>query len=68
MNVTGEIERVKEGYCFIKGSDGRSYFAHSSAFPRGTILNVTIRKGQRVEFEPSDSPKGPRAERVRLLV
>ena len=65
--MNGEIKRVllEKGFCFIRGEDGIEYFAHSSAFLAVTVFEA-LRQGQRVTFEPARSPKGPRAEQVRL--
>jgi CspA family cold shock protein len=65
--VNGEIKRVvvDKGLCFIHGEDGVEYFAHSSAFLTFAVFQF-MRQGERVTFEPTQGPKGPRAEQVRL--
>jgi CspA family cold shock protein len=65
--VNGEIKRVvvDKGFCFIGGEDGVEYFAQSSAFLTFAVFQF-MRQGERVTFEPTRGPKGPRAEQVRL--
>ena len=65
--MNGEIKRVvvDKGFCFILGEDGVEYFAHSSAFLTFAVFQF-MRQGERVTFEPTQGPKGPRAEQVRL--
>jgi cold shock CspA family protein len=49
------------GFGKIRGDDRRQYFAH-----RDDLLDVCeLRVGQRVEFEPVETVRGPRAEHVR---
>ena len=64
--MNGQIQTVMpgKGFCFIRGEDGVEYFAHRSAFLG--VAFETVRNGQRVTFEPTRGPKGPRAEQVRL--
>ncbi len=65
--MNGEVKRilVGKGFCFIRGEDGVEYFAHRSAF-LSPVAFETVRMGQRVTFESTRGPKGPRAEQVRL--
>ncbi|ACZ37708.1 cold-shock protein [Sphaerobacter thermophilus] len=52
----------EKGYGFIARDDGDSdLFVHRSAIS-GSELN----EGDRVEFDVTSSPKGPRAEHVRV--
>jgi cold shock CspA family protein len=57
---------VDKGFCFILGEDGVEYFGHSSAFVSFGVFQG-MRQGERVTFEPTGGPKGPRAEQVRLV-
>jgi len=54
--------RVDKGFGFIKGDTGREYFFHQSAIYGEGIANR--REGDGVDFEVTDSPKGPRAANV----
>lgn len=53
----------EKGYGFIARDDGESdLFVHRSAIQVGSL-----NEGDRVEFEVSSSPKGPRAEHVMVV-
>jgi len=54
-----------KGYGFISRDDGTDIFVHYSAIEGEGFR--TLRQGQRVEFEVVDSPKGPRADKVRIV-
>ena len=64
--ATGTIKRViaDRGFGFIAAEDGKEYFFH-----RGTLDTSLdfdrLAGGEKVEFEIEQSPKGPRANRVR---
>lgn len=62
----GTIKKLvaDKGFGFIKGDKGELFF-HSSALEGATIED--LRQGQTVEYEEGRGPKGPRAERVRLV-
>jgi CspA family cold shock protein len=64
----GTIARLltDKGFGFIRDNSGVEHFFHRSAV-RGAIFEM-LREGQRVEFEPEDSGKGPRAGQVRVLL
>lgn len=62
----GAIKKLiaNKGFGFIEGEKGEIFF-HHSALEGTTIEN--LREGQHVEYEEGRSPKGPRAENVRLV-
>ena len=64
---TGTIARllIDKGFGFIRDESGMEHFFHRSSV-RGAVFEL-LREGQRVEFTPEDSPKGPRAGDVRLI-
>jgi CspA family cold shock protein len=62
--ATGTIKRIvsERGFGFIAGADGTEYFFH-----RNSVENFDALRGdEAVTFEAEDSPKGPRANQVRL--
>lgn len=53
------------GFGFARGEDGVSYFIHAkSVVPR--LDFDKLHEGQRVEFTPTTTEQGPRAEEVRI--
>lgn len=64
---TGTIARllIDKGFGFIRDEGGVEHFFHRSAV-RGAVFEL-LREGQRVEFQPEESTKGPRAGDVRLI-
>lgn len=68
--MNGTIARLKteKGFGFIKpDGGGEDRFFHMSAIGSDGPRFDELREGQRVEFEPEDGPKGPRATAVRLV-
>jgi len=63
--MTGTIRtlRVDKGFGFIKSEAGQDYFFHQTAIYGEGIAD--LREGDGVEFEVTDSPKGPRAVDVK---
>ena len=62
----GTIKRLTDkGFGFISNESGKDLFFHMSAL-NGCGYN-DLREGQKVSFDESNGPKGPRAENVRLL-
>ncbi len=55
-----------KGYGFIACDDGTEAFVHYSAI-EGQSGFRTLRQGDRVGLEVTPSPKGLRAEKVRVL-
>ena len=63
--VNGTIKKLvsERGFGFIAADDGREYFFHRS----GTEGDFdSLAGGEKVTFEIEPSPKGPRANRVRV--
>ena len=53
----------RKGFGFIEKEDGNDIFVHMNDIEGGAQLN----DGDEVEFEPADSPKGPRATKVKKV-
>jgi cold shock protein len=64
---TGTIARllIDKGFGFIRDESGVEHVFHRSAV-RGAVFEL-LREGQRVEFVPEESGKGPRAGDIRLI-
>ena len=61
----GTIKKLTDkGFGFIEGEKGDIFFHHSAL--EGTMFEA-LSEGQQVEYEVGSSPKGPRAENVRLV-
>jgi CspA family cold shock protein len=61
----GTIKKLTgKGFGFIEGEKGEIFFHHSAL--EGTTFEA-LSEGQQVEYEEGTSPKGPRAENVRLV-
>jgi cold shock protein len=62
--ITGKVKWFNEakGYGFIEQPSGKDIFVHYSAIEGEGFKTLT--EGQEVEFEVSQGPKGPQAERV----
>ena len=67
MASNGKVKRLvsDKGFGFIRDDGGIEHFFHRSSV-RGAVFEL-LREGQRVEFTPEDSGKGPRAGDVRLI-
>jgi len=63
----GTVKRIvrDRGFGFIRSADGKEVFFHRSALV-GLDLRA-LSEGQKVEFILEESPKGPRASRVRRV-
>lgn len=66
--ASGTIKKLvsDRGFGFIAASDGREYFFHRNELETSADFDRLI-GGERVEFEPESSPKGPQATKVRLV-
>ena len=64
--ATGTIKRVisDRGFGFIAADDEKEYFFHRDALD-ATLDFDRLSGGEKVEFDIEQSPKGPRATRVR---
>ncbi|HKW07774.1 MAG TPA: cold shock domain-containing protein [Candidatus Dormibacteraeota bacterium] len=63
---SGTIKKLvlDRGFGFIAAEDGKEYFFHRS----GTEGDFDrLQGGEKVSFEIESSPKGPRANRVRVV-
>lgn len=62
---TGKIKRLMKdrGFGFIRGNDGQEVFFHRSSLTDQSFDALT--EGQEVEYEIEQSPKGPRAGKIR---
>ncbi len=62
MEGTVKFFNEKKGFGFVSGDDGKDYFVHFSALPRGTTLHTD----DRVTFDPKEGDRGLKAENVQL--
>ena len=64
--ATGSIKKVvaDRGFGFITADDSKDYFFHRNALDSSLDFD-RLNGGEKVEFEIEQSPKGPRAARVR---
>lgn len=64
--ATGSIKRIigDRGFGFIVAEDEKEYFFHRDGLD-ATLDFDRLVGGEKVEFDVQDSPKGPRAVRVR---
>jgi CspA family cold shock protein len=62
---TGTIKKIvsDRGFGFIAAEDGKEYFFHRSGLESDFD---SLTGGEKVAFEIEPSPKGPRANRVRV--
>ncbi|HEV8335007.1 MAG TPA: cold shock domain-containing protein [Candidatus Polarisedimenticolia bacterium] len=62
---TGKIKRLMKdrGFGFIRGNDGQEVFFHQSSLDGLSFESLS--EGVEVDFEIEQSPKGPRAGKVR---
>lgn len=52
----------ERGHGFIRGNDGLDYFVHYTCLVGEGRKNLL--RDEDVEFEPAETPKGPRATKV----
>jgi CspA family cold shock protein len=65
MPMTGVVKKlVKDrGFGFVKSDDGKEFFFHTSGV-QGAVPFDELKESQRVTFDATQGPKGPRAENV----
>ena len=63
---TGKIKRLMKdrGFGFIRGADDQELFFHRSSVEGDSFDQ--LEEDKEVEYEVENSPKGPRAAKVRL--
>jgi len=63
----GTIKKVvaDRGFGFIQAEDGKEYFFHRTGMDSSLNFDA-LTGGERVTFEVETSPKGPRANRVKI--
>jgi CspA family cold shock protein len=62
----GTIKRLTDrGFGFIDNGTGTDMFFHHSALE--DVQFEELQEGQRVSYDEGRGPKGPRAEKVRLI-
>jgi len=63
--TTGTVKRWmdRSGYGFITTEDGKDVFVHNSDIQGKNSLKV----GEKVEFDITEGPKGPRASNVKSI-
>jgi CspA family cold shock protein len=64
--TTGTVKKIvsDRGFGFITAEDAKDYFFHRDALDSSMDFDRLV-GGERVEFDIEQSPKGPRAARVR---
>lgn len=62
----GTIKRLTDkGFGFIANGSDKDLFFHSSSVEETTFED--LREGQKVSYDVGKGPKGPRAEKVRVI-
>ncbi len=65
---SGTIKKIvpDRGFGFIQAEDGKEYFFHRTGVDSSLNFD-SLTGGERVAFEVESSPKGPRANKVRVV-
>jgi len=63
--MTGKVKRLvaDRGFFFIKGDDDKDYFGHETGLQGGLVVE-DLKTGDVLNFSPTESVKGPRAEGI----
>lgn len=65
---TGVVKRLREGYGFITGEDGKDYFVHWTGMAKESPKDFrALEIGDKVEFNWRIAEKGPRATDVMVI-
>jgi len=64
MKGTVKWYNPKKCYGFVQGEDGKDVFIHRTAIP---FWAITLRKGDRIEYEVERSEKGLKAKDVKCM-
>ncbi len=66
--ATGSVKKLvsDRGFGFIAADDGKEYFFHRNELESSSDFDRLV-GGEKVEFEIGQSPKGPQAQKVRLV-
>jgi CspA family cold shock protein len=64
--ATGTLKKVvsDRGFGFIAAEDGKEYFFHRTGLDATLDFDQLV-GGEKVDFQVENSPKGPRATRIR---
>lgn len=68
LTVSGKVKELRVDWGFIEGEDGRDYFLYCKSMARDSCAFRALKVGDDVNFVPTMTPKGPRAENVRRIV
>ncbi len=66
--ATGTLKKVvsDRGFGFIAAEDGKEYFFHRTGLDATLDFDQLV-GGEKVDFQVENSPKGPRATRIRRV-
>lgn len=66
--AAGSIKKLvsDRGFGFIAAEDGKEYFFHRNELENPNDFDRLV-GGEKVDFEVGQSPKGPQAQRVKLV-
>jgi len=66
--LSGIVKKIREGYGFITGEDGKDYFLHWTSIAKESPKDFRqLEVGDKVEFKWKLAEKGPRALDVMVL-
>lgn len=66
--AAGTVKKLvsDRGFGFISAEDGKEYFFHRNELENSNDFDRLV-GGEKVDFEIGQSPKGPQAQKVRLV-